>query len=101
MSVRRPDGVQRAEHVVADGLLGAGLHQGDVLMGGGVEHHVGLVGIKQQFQPPGVPDGADLHAEGQLPAVLVQQLLLDVVGVILVNIEDDKPFGTVLDDLAA
>ena len=70
-------------------------------MGGGVEHHVGLVGIKQQFQPPGVPDGADLHAEGQIPAILVQQLLLDVVGVILVNIEDDKPFGTVLDDLAA
>ena len=64
VSVRRPDGVQRAEHVVADGLLGTGLHQRDMLMGGGVEHHVGLVGIKQQFQPPGVPDGADLHAEG-------------------------------------
>lgn len=53
VSVRRPDGVQRAEHVVADGLLGTGFHQRDMLMGGGVEHHVGLVGIKQQFQPPG------------------------------------------------
>ena len=101
MGIRRPDGVQSAEHVVADGLLRAGLHQGDVLMGGGVEHHVGLVCIKQQLQPPGIPDGADLHAEGQLSAILVQQLLLDVVGVVLVNIEDDKPLGTVLDDLAA
>ena len=70
-------------------------------MGGGVEHYVGLVGIKQQLQPPGIPDGADLHAEGQISAVLVQQLLLDVVGVVLVNIEDDQPLGTVLDDLAA
>ena len=70
-------------------------------MGGGVEHHVGLVGIEQQLQPPGIPDGADLCAEGQIPAVLVQQLLLDVVGVVLVNIEDDQPFGMVLDDLAA
>lgn len=41
-------------------------------MGGGVEYHVGLVGIKQQFQPPGVPDGADLHAEGQVLAILIQ-----------------------------
>ena len=101
MGICRPDGVQRTEHVVADGLLRIALHQGNVLMGGGVEHHVGLVGIKQQFQPPGVPDGADLHAEGQLPAVLVQQLLLDVIGVVFVNIKNNQPLGTVLDDLAA
>ena len=70
-------------------------------MGGGVEHHIGFVGIKQQFQPSGVPDGADLHAEGQVPAVLVQQLLLDVIGIVFVNIKNDQPLGTVLDDLAA
>ena len=70
-------------------------------MGGGVEYHVGLVGIKQQFQPPGVPDGADLNAEGQILAILIQQLLLDVVGVVLVNVEDHQPLGVVLDNLAA
>ena len=101
VGIRRSDGVQRTEHVVADGLLRTGLHQGDVLMGGGVEHHVGFVGIKQQLQPPGVPDGADLHAEGQLPAVLVQQFLLDVVGVVFVNIKNDQPLGMMLDDLTA
>ena len=61
-----PDQVQRAEYVVPHRLLGAGLHQGHMLMGRGVEHHVGPVVGEQLPHPLAVPDGGDLHRQIQL-----------------------------------
>ena len=50
--------------------------------------------------PPPVPDGADAHVQRQL-RVLPAQLHLDVVGVVLVDVEDHQPPGLVPGDLAA
>ena len=72
-----------------------------MLVGGGVEHHLGPVHGEQLPQPLGVPDGGNLHHQVQSFAVVVQQLLLDVVGIVFVDIHDDEAPGVVLDDLAA
>ena len=41
----------RAQDVVLDGLAGVELHQGDVLVGGGVDDHLGLVLLEDGFDP--------------------------------------------------
>ena len=60
-------------------------------MGRGVEHHLGVVGLKHLVQPLFVPDGADQHLDGGLAAVFALQLHLQLVGTVLVNIKDQQP----------
>ena len=89
-----------AEDVVLDGLVGAVLHQGDVLVGGGVEHQLRSVLGHDVVQTAHVPHGADEHLQIQL-RMGVAQLHLDIVGVVFVDIEDDQLFGVAFGDLAA
>ena len=99
--IRGTDEVERTEHVVADGLLRAGLHERNMLVRGGVEHDLGTVAVHQAHESRAVADRADFDGKVKVRTVSEFQLLLNVVGVVLVNIEDDQPLGTVLDDLAA
>ena len=48
-----------AQHIVLDGLVGAALHQGHMLVGRGVEHHIGAVLFHDPPDPAPVPDRAD------------------------------------------
>ena len=89
-----------AEDVVLDGLVGAVLHQGDMLVGRGVEDQLRSVGIQHIVHAGGVPDGADEGHQIQV-GITPLELHLDVVGVVLVDVEDDELLGVGLGDLAA
>ena len=71
-----------------------------MLMRRGVEHKLRPVGVHDVENALAVTHGADEHNEVER-RITALQLLLDVVGVVLVYIEDDKPADAVLCDLAA
>ena len=72
-----------------------------MLVGGGVEHHFGAVVSEELAHPLPIPDGGNFYRQVQPPAVFVQQFLLDVVGVVFIDVHNDQPAGAVLDNLAA
>ena len=90
-----------AKHIVLDGLGRADLHQGHMLVGGGVEHHRRVIGFKHLIQALDVPDGPDQRHNGRIGAVLVAQLHLQLIGTVLINVKDEKLPGPVAHDLAA
>ena len=89
-----------AHDVVLDGLVRAVLHEGDVLMRCSMENDFGLVRGDDGVDATGVSNGADERDEIER-GVVPTQLLLDVVGVVLVDIEDDELFGLVSRNLTA
>ena len=91
----------RPENVVLHGLFGVVFHQGDMLVRRGVENDVRAVSVRDAVDLRLVPHGGDLHAEVQRRPVDAQKLLLDVVGVVLVDIQDDQPLRRVCGDLPA
>ncbi len=96
----RVGGLVRADGVVLDGLTGAVLHQGHMLVGRRVEDDLWPVFVKHLEDPPAVPDGTDQGHQVQVREVLLQ-LVLDVVGVVLVDVEDDEFLWLVSDNLPA
>ena len=99
--VRAERHVQRAAHVVLHGLGGAVLHQRHVLVRRRVEHHVRPILREHRLQPLPVADGADQHLGVQRAAVLLAQLVEQLVGVVLVDVEYDQPLRGEARDLAA
>ena len=89
-----------ADHVVLDRLIGAGLHQGYMLVGRRVVDDVRAVLVKDRVDPPAVPHGSDEHLQVQV-RVAPPQLLLNLIGVVLINIKDDQPARLMGRDLAA
>ena len=89
-----------AEGVVLNGLAGAVLHEGDMLMGRSVIDDLRPVIGKNLEHPSAVADGAD---EGHKIQVRegVLQLVLDVIGVVFVDVKDDELFRMMGRDLAA
>ena len=77
------------------------LHQRYVLMRRGVEHHIRAVEIKERIEPIGIPNRAYLDVERQSVAKGALKLLLYIVGIVLVNIEDNEPFRGEPSDLTA
>ena len=90
----------RADGVILDGLTGAVLHEGDVLVSRGVIDDLGMVLFKDLEDTPAVADGADQDHEVQI-RILFPQLQLDGIGVVFVDIEDDELLRVVPGDLAA
>ncbi len=92
-----------AEDVVQDRLLGGVLHEGHMLVGGGVDHDVGFVFAHDPPEGFLVPDGADLEDHGignELP-VLLLQFKEEVVHVVLGDVVEDELFRGKGQDLAA
>ena len=58
-------------------------------MGRGVDDDLGAIGLKYPLQRCPVGDGADFDAQIQLAAAGDFQLLLDVVGPVLIDIQND------------
>ena len=100
VAVARLRDVQRAEHVVLHGLAGVQLHQRHVLVRGGVEDHVRPQARKDAVDPPAVAHRADHHFHVQ-PREAAQQLVLELVGVVLVDFEHNQLAGMEAGDLAA
>ena len=92
--------VERAEDIVLDRLGRRNLHQRNMLMRRRVEHDLRMIFGKDAVHFRVVAHRRDQGNEIQAVAVLDIQLLLDVVGVILIDIHDDDLFGAVLSDLA-
>jgi len=89
-----------ADGVVLDGLTGAVLHEGDMLMGGGVIDDLGMVLLKDLEDTPAVADGADQGHEVEI-RIFLAQFQLDGVGVVFVDIKDNELLRVVARDLAA
>ncbi len=96
-------GLVGAEDVVKDRLLAAGLHEGHMLVGGGVDHDVGLVFAHDPPEGFLIPDGAHLQDQGvgyQFPVFLLQ-LKEEVVHVVLGDIVENQLLRGEGQDLAA
>ena len=72
-----------------------------MLVSGGVEHDLGTVVVEYAIHAGHVPYRGDLHAEIQRVPVFTDQLLLDAVGVVLVDIQYDESGGAEGGDLTA
>ena len=90
-----------AQHIVLYGLGGAHLHQRNVLVRRCMEHHSGVVGIKNLVQTFFIPDGADEHRDRDIAAVLLLQFHLQLVGAVFVDIKDEQLAGLEAHDLTA
>ena len=90
-AIRRLRDVVRAEDVILDRLKRRRLHERHVLMRRRVAHEIRPVTVKDLHDALTVAHGADEHDQIQL-RMRAPQLHLDVVGVILVDIENDEPF---------
>ena len=89
-----------ADGVILDGFTGRVFHQGHVLVGCCVVNHVRAVGGEDLVKTAAVSHGAN-ECDKVEGGVFVFQLQLDVIGVILVDIEDDELLGIVSGNLAA
>ena len=98
--VRTAGDVERAEDVVFDGLVGACLHERNVFVRRRVEDDLRPVLCKDVLYLAAVAHAADEHQQVE-PRHIVQKFLLDVVGVVLVDVEDDELFGSMGRDLTA
>ena len=99
--LRNTDHVPGAEHIVLHRLGAVVLHQGHMLVGCRVEHHLGPVCTEHLIQLFPIPDAGDLHCQVQLFAIGQPHLLLDVVHVVLVNIQKNQLFRVHPGDLPA
>ena len=77
-----------AQHVVLYRFGGAYLHQRHVLVRRSMEHHRGVVGIKNLVQTLFIPDRADKHRDRDIAAVLLLQFHQQLVGAVFVDIKD-------------
>ena len=89
-----------SDGIVLDGLAGAVLHEGDVLVGRGVIDDLGMILFKNLEDAAAVADGADEGHEVQI-RILLSQFQLDGIRVVLIDIEDNELLRVVASDLAA
>ena len=90
----------RSFHIVLDGLVGALLHEGHMLVGRRVEDDVRSVLFDDRVDPLRVPHRADKGHQMEV-VIFSPQLLLDLVGIIFVYIEDDQRLRSGRGDLPA
>src|SRR5207244_11113613 len=62
--------VEQAKHIVADGLVHVGLHDGDMLVGSGVEDNLNAVFDEQPAHTVGVGDVGDTIGDAGASGVL-------------------------------
>jgi len=96
---RLPQGVG-ARHVGLERLAGERLHHGDVLVGGGVEDHLGPVGAEHGRQRPGGAHVAHERVHNRTRRGQSPRLGQHVVDARLVHVEQDQLGGTEAEDLA-
>ncbi len=94
------DHVERAEDIVLNRFGRRNLHQRNMFMRRRVEHDLRLILGKDAVHLRVITHGRDQSDQIQTVAVLDVQLLLDIIGVVFVDIHDNDPFGMVLSDLA-
>ena len=70
-------------------------------MGRGVKDYRGAKQTEQAVHFLEIPHRRDLGSKGQAAFVFPDQLLLDVVGIVLINIHDDEQPGAITGNLTA
>ena len=93
--------IQGAEDVVAHGLDAVPLHEGNVLVGRGVEHNLGMMAVEDGLELRPVGNGDDFRHDGEILAIGDFQLLFDIIGAVFIHIEHDELRGLHAGDLAA
>ena len=81
------------DDIILDGLTGADLHKGHMLVGRCVVDNIRAVLLKDLINSAAVPDGADDHLQVQA-GILLLQFLLDIIGIVFINIKNDELLET-------
>ena len=97
---RRHSGFPGAEYIVFDRLVGAVLHQRHMLMRCCMVHNIGMIRFKHIVDPARVAHAADQNHQIQL-RILFLQFLLQVVGIVFINIKHDQLRRLVTGNLTA
>ncbi|MBT9134909.1 MAG: hypothetical protein DDT38_01651 [Firmicutes bacterium] len=89
----------RAEDVVFNGFGGVSLHQGHMLVGGGMEHDCGAVGVENVVYALGILDVGYEGGDGER-GELRRELAVDVVDAVFAAAEEQELCGGIGCDLA-
>ena len=76
-----------AKNIVLNGFVWTALHQRNMLVGRSVKHHLWPVLFKDLIHTGLIPHRADFHPQIQPISVYPHQFLLDIIGVIFVDIQ--------------
>ena len=90
--VRRHGRLVGAEYVVLDGLVGAVLHERDMLMRRRMVYNIWTVFFKNAVDTVLISHRSDQNHQIQL-RIIPLQLLLNIIGVIFIDIYDDQALG--------
>ena len=71
-----------------------------MLMGCGVIDNIRVIVLEYLLHPVGIPHGSNQHHQVQL-RIFSHQLLLNVIGIILINVQDQKLSGLMARNLSA
>ena len=96
----RHRGIERSAYIVLNRLAGAYLHQRHVLVCGCMVDDIRPVFAENPVDPLHIPDRSDQNHKIQL-RVCTLQLLLDVIGAVLIDINDDQLSRAMSRDLTA
>ena len=97
---RKERDIEGARHIVLDSLHRATFHQGHMLVGRRMEHHVGLVFFEDSVHALVVAHACNERHQVQRIAVFHHHFLLDFVGIVFVDVDYDQLLGVVLCNLA-
>ena len=86
------------EHVVFNGFVGACLHQRHMLVGGRMVYDIRTIFRKNGVHSLRIAHGSDQHHERQI-GMSLQKLLLNIIGIIFINIHDNQPGRLMRGDL--
>ncbi len=93
--IRRHNGLQRTEDIVLDGLVGRILHERHMLVRSRVVNDLRPVFLEYLAHAQRIAHGSDQHDQIEV-WMLDLEFLLDVVGIVLVDIDNDQlPYAVV------
>ena len=97
---RKEGHIKGSDNVVLNRFHRAIFHQGHMLVGRRVENNIGLVGLENMAHALVVTHASDQRHQVQGVAVFHHHFLLDFVGIVLVNIDNDQLPRSILCNLA-
>ena len=90
----------RSERIVFNALAGTLFHKRYVFVRRGMVHNLRMIGFKNLVDSPGIADGANQNNQFQV-GILLLQFQLNAIGIVFINIKDNKFFRTMCRNLSA
>ena len=91
----------RADDVVLDAFAGGVFHERHMLVSGGVEDDIRPIVVEQLINSARIADGANENGKVQAFMVFGKQFLLNVIGVVFIDVENNEMLGVMGRNLPA